>query len=48
MWSRRNSRACGGSNGAPPLPGWLAYFEYEPFVRHDGGDHDIFAVGLAP
>jgi len=29
-------------NGSPLLPDWLAYFECEPYARHDGGDHEIF------
>jgi flavin reductase (DIM6/NTAB) family NADH-FMN oxidoreductase RutF len=30
------------SNGAPLIPGWLAYFECEQYNRYDGGDHEIF------
>lgn len=31
-----------GSNGAPIIPGSIAYFECAPYAIHDGGDHDIF------
>ena len=31
-----------GSNGAPIIPGCIAYFECAPYAIYDGGDHDIF------
>ena len=31
-----------GRNGAPMVPGALAYFECEPYNICDGGDHEIF------
>jgi flavin reductase (DIM6/NTAB) family NADH-FMN oxidoreductase RutF len=35
------------TNGAPLLPGWLAYFECEPYAIYDGGDHDIFVCRVS-
>jgi flavin reductase (DIM6/NTAB) family NADH-FMN oxidoreductase RutF len=31
-----------GLNGAPIIPGSIAYFECAPYAVYDGGDHDIF------
>jgi len=31
-----------GRNGAPLVPGAIAYFECEPYSIFDGGDHEIF------
>lgn len=39
-WSGVPDERCG--NGAPKVPGALAYFECEPYSVCDGGDHEIF------
>ena len=39
-WSGMVERRAG--NGAPMVPGAIAYFECKPYSVYDGGDHEIF------